>query len=113
MASLLDRFRDHLQRAQLLARPGTAIVAVSGGSDSVALLDLLQAVAAEQGLALVVAHADHGIQEASGDVGKGVGGLAARYGLPVEVGELNLGPDATEAGARRPRHARPRAVPRP
>src|SRR2546428_232294 len=91
MASLLDRFRDHLQRARLLARPGTAIVAVSGGSDSVALLDLLQAVAAERGLALVVAHADHQIQRGSGDVGKLVSGLADRYGLPFELGELGLG----------------------
>jgi len=112
MASLLDRFRDHLQRARLLARPGTAIVAVSGGSDSVALLDLLQAVAAERGLALVVAHADHGIQEASGDVGKWVGGLAARYGLPFELGELNLGPNATETVARRARYAWLREVQR-
>src|SRR2546430_15232918 len=112
MASLLDRFSDHLQRARLLAQPGTAIVAVSGGTDSVALLDLLQAVAAERGLALVVAHADHGIQEASGDVGKGVGGLAARYGLPFELGELNLGPNAAETVARRARYAWLREVQR-
>src|SRR5438309_65605 len=112
MASLLDRFSDHLQRARLLAQPGTAIVAVSGGTDSVALLDLLQAVAAERGLALVVAHADHGIQEASGDVGKWVGGLAARYGLPFELGELNLGPNATETVARRARYAWLREVQR-
>src|SRR2546422_9659908 len=105
MASLLDRFRDHLQRARLLARPGTAIVAVSGGSASVALLDLLQAVAAERGLALVVAHADHQIQRGSGDVGKLVSGLADRYGLPFELGELGLGPDATETAARRARYA--------
>src|SRR2546422_813759 len=112
MASLLDRFSDHLQRARLLAQPGTAIVAVSGGTDSVALLDLLQAVAAERGLALVVAHADHGIQEASGDVGKWVGGLAARYGLPFGLGELNLGPNATETTARRARYAWLREVQR-
>src|SRR5438445_2491943 len=112
MASLLDRFRDRRQRAPLLARPGTAIVAVSGGTDSVALLDLLQAVAAERGLALVVAHADHGIQEASGDVGKWVGGLAARYGLPFELGELNLGPNATETVARRARYGWLREVQR-
>src|SRR2546425_773266 len=112
MASLLDRFSDHLQRARLLAQPGTAIVAVSGGTDSVALLDLLQAVAAERGLALVVAHADHGIQEASGDVGKWVGGLAARYGVPFELGELNLGPNATETVARRARYAWLREVQR-
>src|SRR2546428_225766 len=112
MASLLDRFSDYLRRARLLAQPRTAIVAVSGGTDSVALLDVLQAVAAERGLALVVAHADHGIQEASGDVGKWVGGLAARYGLPFELGELNLGPNATETVARRARYAWLREVQR-
>src|SRR3989442_9569596 len=112
MASLLDRFRDHLQRARLLARPGTGIVAVSGGSGSVALLDLLQAAAAERGLALVVAYADHQIQRGSGDVGKLVSGLADRYGLPFELGELGLGPDATETTARRARYAWLREVQR-
>src|SRR2546427_11242127 len=100
MASLLDRFREHLQRARLLTRPGTAIVAVSGGPDSVALLDLLHAAAAERGLALVVAHADHQMQRGSGDVGKLVRALADRYGLPFELGQLALGADATETTAR-------------
>src|SRR3989454_3682896 len=112
MASLLDRFREHLQRARLLTRPGTAIVAVSGGPDSVALLDLLQAVAAERGLALVVAHADHQMQRGSGDVGKWVGGLAALCGLRFELGELHLGPNATETVARRGRYAWLREVQR-
>src|SRR2546428_1625525 len=112
MASRLDRCRAPVQRARRLARPGPAIVAVSGGSDSVALLDLLQAVAAERGLALVVAHADHQIQRGSGDVGKLVSGLADRYGLPFELGELGLGPDATETTARRARYAWLREVQR-
>src|SRR2546427_556842 len=101
MATLLDRFREQLRRARLLTRPGTAIVAVSGGPDSVALLDLLHAVAAERGLALVVAHADHGMQADSRLVGQAVRELATRYRLPFELGELHLGPDATETVARR------------
>ena len=112
MASLLDRFREHLQRARLLTRPGTAIVAVSGGADSVALLDLLQAVAAERGLALVVAHADHQMQRGSGDVGKLVRALADRCGLPFELGQLALGADATETTARVARYAWLREVQR-
>src|SRR5438132_375797 len=112
MASLLDRFREHLQRARLLTRPGTAIVAVSGGPDSVALLDLLQAAAAERGLALVVAHADHQMQRGSGDVGKLVRALADRYGLPFELGQLALGADATETTARVARYAWLREVQR-
>ncbi len=105
MASLPERFREHARRARLFPQPGTAVVAVSGGPDSVALLDLLHGVAPELGLALVVAHADHGIRTDSGKVGAMVREVAARYGLPFELGELHLGPDATETVARHARHA--------
>jgi tRNA(Ile)-lysidine synthase len=103
--SLPERFRAQLERARLFRTPGTAVVAVSGGADSVALFDLLHGVAKELGLSLVVAHADHGIQMESGKVGRMVRDLAARYGLPFELGELHLGPDATETVARRARYA--------
>jgi tRNA(Ile)-lysidine synthase len=112
VTTLLERFRAHLDVAGLFREPGTAIVAVSGGPDSVALLDLLHAVAAERSLALVVAHADHGIQAASRSVGQAVRGLAERYGLPFEVAELQLGPDASETVARRARYAWLREVQR-
>src|SRR5258708_4561802 len=103
-ASLPERFRAHLTRARLFRAPGTALVAVSGGADSVALLDLLHAVAPELGLALVVAHADHGIQAAGRAVGRTVEKLAEQYGLRFETVELHLGPDATETAARRARY---------
>src|SRR3989440_10314330 len=45
------------------------------------------------------------IQMESGKVGRMVRGLAATYAVPFELGELNLGPDATETAARRARHA--------
>src|SRR5207249_137128 len=73
--------------------------------DSVALLDLMRAVAPGRGLSLVVAHADHGIRADSRTVGQSVGALARRYGLPFEVAELELGPQATETAARRARYA--------
>jgi tRNA(Ile)-lysidine synthase len=106
-ASLAERFRAHLDRARLFraSPPATAVVAVSGGADSVALLDLLHGAARELGLRLVVAHADHGIQTGSRAVGQAVKALAERYGLPFELGELGLGPDATETVARHARYA--------
>ena len=103
--SLPERFRAHLERARLFRVRGGAVVAVSGGADSVALLDLLHGAAPELGLTLVVAHADHGIQSVSRLVGQTVRELAARYKLPFELGELGLGPDATETVARRARYA--------
>ena len=105
MTTLLPRLRDHLARRRLFALPGTAVLAVSGGPDSVAMLDLLHTLAPELGLSLVVAHADHGIQADSRTVGQAVEALAQRYGLPFELGELRLGPDATETAARSARYA--------
>ena len=86
MAPLLDRFRAHLDRARLFTAPGPAVLAVSGGPDSVALLALMRVVAPERGLSLVVAHADHGIQMESGKVGEMVRGLAGGVGVPFELG---------------------------
>ncbi len=105
MTSLLSRVREHIARRRLFAGGGTAVVAVSGGPDSVALLDLVHSLAPELGLTLVVGHADHGIQADSSSVGQAVAALARRYGLPFELGELHLGPDATETAARRARYA--------
>src|SRR5256714_7291551 len=113
MALLLERLRAHLDRAGLFRAPGSAVLAVSGGPDSVALLDLMLAVAGERGLSLVVPHAVHGIRAASRTVGQSVGELARRSGLPFELGELELGPGATETAARRARYAWLAAVQRP
>lgn len=104
MPTLAERFREHLSRRRLFPRTGTALVAVSGGPDSVALLDLLVGHA-PSGLRLVVAHVDHGIHKESSRVAALVRGLAARYRLPCQSVRLDLGPDATETAARRARYA--------
>jgi len=103
--SLPARVLAHIERHRLFSHPGEAIVAVSGGADSVALLDLMKSIANELRLKLVVAHVDHGISSDSRTVGRSVGALAKKYGLPFESTELGLGPDATETEARRGRYA--------
>jgi len=104
-ASLPARVLAHIRENRLFRDPGEALVAVSGGVDSVALLDLLRDTASELGLSLVVAHVDHGIQSDSRTVGRSVKTLAEKYGLPFESTELHLGPDTTETEARRARYA--------
>ena len=101
--AMLERFRSHL--ASLGLRSGRSLVAVSGGPDSVALLDLLSRTRDVHRLDLVVAHADHGIHPESARVAAGVRRLAGSYDLPVEVGELKLGPSAGETLARTRRYA--------
>ncbi|HET7249433.1 MAG TPA: tRNA lysidine(34) synthetase TilS [Gemmatimonadales bacterium] len=105
MPTLAERFLQRLDRRRLLAGPGTALVAVSGGADSVALLDLLAGVAERRNLRLIVAHVDHGIQEGSAGIAEQVRGLAGRYGFPFERAQLELGSGASETVARRARYA--------
>lgn len=73
-----------IQRQKLFEPGETVVVAVSGGADSVALLDILSQFA-EENLRLVVAHLNHGLrgEESDGDQ-EFVSRLAARYGLPCE-----------------------------
>ena len=105
MPTLAERFHAHLRRRRLFPGHGTALVAVSGGSDSVALLDLLAGEAVDLELRLVVAHVDHGIQQESATVAVSVARLAARYHLPCEAGRLDLGAATSETVARRARYA--------
>ncbi|MGH7497670.1 MAG: tRNA lysidine(34) synthetase TilS [Gemmatimonadales bacterium] len=100
---LLDQFRRHL--ATLPLPKGPALVAVSGGPDSVALLDLLVRSADAHRLALMVAHFDHGIHPESAAVAVRVRELAAAMGLPFEGARGELGPDAGETAAREARYA--------
>jgi tRNA(Ile)-lysidine synthase len=101
--TFLSDFRRHLGTLELPAGP--ALVAVSGGPDSLALLDLLYRTRDLHRLDLVVAHFDHGIHPGSGRVADAVRALAESLGLPCEEGRADLGPTAGEAVARSARYA--------
>lgn len=72
------------------------IVAVSGGVDSVALLDMLSKTDHD----LVVAHFDHGIRPDSKKDADFVKELAIKYGVPYVIGRTKLGRKASENTAR-------------
>jgi tRNA(Ile)-lysidine synthase len=100
--TLRERFDRRL--AALAPPPGVALIAVSGGPDSLVLLDLLAGSSAAGQLSLHVAHADHGIHPDSGTVAEQVRAAAARYRIPVHVGRLTLGAMASETLARTARY---------
>jgi tRNA(Ile)-lysidine synthase len=89
-------------------RPGaTLVVAVSGGADSVALLDLL---VAEGRFCLIAWHLDHGLRPESAADALAVQELAARLGVPavIERADVRLlaRGDGLEEAGRRARYAR-------
>jgi tRNA(Ile)-lysidine synthase len=82
-------------------QPGKYIVAVSGGVDSVVMLDVL---AQQEKLDLIVAHFDHGIRVDSADDQLFVKKLATKYQLPFYSKSGNLGENASEEKARDARY---------
>lgn len=111
-APLDQRLLEHIRGAQLCPEPGTALLAVSGGPDSLALLDLFSLIAPEISLSLAVAHVDHGILPDSARVADQVAAIAGRYGLPAHTERVALGPGASETRARRARYGALRSVQR-
>lgn len=81
--------------------PGKYVVAVSGGVDSVVLLDMVRQL---PDVKLVVAHFDHGIREDSAEDRRFVQRLAEKHSLPFVFGEGKLGIGASEDRARQARY---------
>lgn len=77
------------------------MVAVSGGVDSVVLLNMLSK---QQNLQLIATHFNHGIRKDSVTDELFVSALARSYGCQFEVGLGNLGPKASEETARKARY---------
>ena len=87
------------------------MVALSGGADSVALLDALVALRARRGLRLVAAHLDHGLRPESADDARFCEELCARLGVSIRIGHADVRARAErerggiEEAARRERYA--------
>lgn len=81
--------------------PASHVVAVSGGVDSVVLLDVLAQQAKKP---LIVAHVHHGIRRESDEECSFVERLATQYGAQFESVRLHLGAKVSEAVARQQRY---------
>lgn len=81
--------------------PGTYVVAVSGGVDSMVLIEMLRH---QTGLKLIVAHFDHGIRPDSDQDRQLVQAYAEKHGLPFVYHEARLENMASENEARQARY---------
>jgi tRNA(Ile)-lysidine synthase len=108
---MLEKVRQTILGRRLLARGERLLVGVSGGPDSVALLDALAALAPEFGWNLRVAHFNHQLRGTDADADEAfVRELAANYGLALSAGRGDVRAFAAthklsiEDAARRLRH---------
>jgi tRNA(Ile)-lysidine synthase len=93
------------QLRQLVVPGSRCVIAVSGGPDSLALLDLLHLGAARHGCELIVGHVDHGMHPDSEIVAHQVESAAAARGLPFRSRRLSLPAGTSETRARVARRA--------
>lgn len=83
------------------------IIAISGGVDSVVLLDMIARKKPETGVEkplYIVAHFDHGIRSDSSEDAKFVESLAKNYGMAFVTKRADLGEGASEESARTARY---------
>jgi len=108
---LLERVQATIDRCHMLDHGDTVLVAVSGGIDSIVLLDLLRRLATDYGIPLHVAHLDHGLRASSAADARFVERLAEARALPIHVSRLDPETLAThrklgtEGAAREARYA--------
>ncbi len=96
--NLKKKVLRYIEENSLFAPGDTVVVAVSGGADSVALLDILASLG-ELRLNLVVAHLNHLLRGAEADADEEfVRRLAESYGLPVEVRRADVREKAAREG---------------
>ncbi|HXG52612.1 MAG TPA: tRNA lysidine(34) synthetase TilS [candidate division Zixibacteria bacterium] len=96
---LAEQVKKTIRRHRLAAPGERILVAVSGGPDSTALLQLLYELRAELELGLEVAHLEHGLRgkESAADAAF-VEGLARRLELPFHLGSVDLPELKSRAG---------------
>ena len=79
---LLETVRDSWRN---VGRPSRVTAAVSGGADSVALLQALHILSKEEGFFLTAAHVDHGLRESAGLDAAFVREMCAGLSIPCRV----------------------------
>ena len=111
MPDLVAATHTALTEAPLVPPGGAVVVGVSGGADSVALLDVFAQLAEPLGLTVHAAHLDHRLRPDSAEDAAFVADLADRLGVAVTLGQAEVAGYAEAAGlsleeaARRLRYA--------
>ncbi len=89
--NVISRVRETMRHWPMFSPGDLVVAAVSGGADSLVLLDVLVHMRDELGIELRVLHVDHGVRPESGEDAAWVKKAAAHYGLPCAVRAVDVG----------------------
>jgi tRNA(Ile)-lysidine synthase len=96
--SMINRIHDYMIHNKMIEEGGCILAAVSGGADSMCLLEILRELRTRAGFQLRVLHVHHGLREsAEGDL-EYVAGYCAAAGIPFEAVRVDAAGYAAEAG---------------
>ena len=95
---MINRIHDYMIHNKMIEEGGCILAAVSGGADSMCLLEILRELQARVGFQLRVLHVHHGLREsAEGDL-EYVAGFCAAACIPFEAVRVDAAGYAAEAG---------------
>lgn len=95
---MINRIYDYMIRNKMIEESGCIIAAVSGGADSMCLLEILRELRTKAGFQLRVLHVHHGLREsAEGDL-EYVAGYCEAAGIPFEAVRVDAAGYAAENG---------------
>jgi tRNA(Ile)-lysidine synthase len=87
---LLDQVMNTITRHGLIRAGERVLVAVSGGSDSVCLLDILAQLQERLSISLCVGHVNHRLRKEAGADARYVENLARKLDLEVEIAQVDV-----------------------
>ncbi len=90
MNNLFKKVKAYADKNNLFSNGETVVVAVSGGPDSLCLLEMLKLFSESMQLKLVVAHLDHCLRPEGRDEAAGVAALAQSLSLPFELKAVDI-----------------------
>ena len=93
----LEKFKNFIEENNLIEKGDSIVSAVSGGSDSVFMLEMLLAIKDVYDLKIIVSHVNHGLRGAEAQRDEDfVKKLAEKNGLIYEVEHIDMAGYAKE-----------------
>lgn len=96
---MIDKIRDTIQKYNMIPDGVTVVAAVSGGSDSMVLLNVLNMLKSEYNFSLIAAHVNHGLRGETADRDeKFVNDICSEAGVEVHTLKADVASLAKENG---------------